>query len=55
MEQYFSKLTSKYQASIPKEVREILNLKEGDYAIFEVDENKCVSIKKGKIKIEVEE
>lgn len=53
MEQYYSKLTTKCQAVIPKEVREVLNLKEGDYVIFEV-EGKKVEIKKGKIIIETE-
>ena len=44
-----SKLTSKFQVVIPKEVRETLNLKEGDYIIFEID-GKKVEIKKGIIK-----
>lgn len=54
MKQYPSKVTTKYQAVIPQEVREILGISQGDYVVFEVDDYKKVSVKKGKIKIEVE-
>lgn len=32
-----SKLTGKYQATIPKSVREVLHLKAGDTIAFEID------------------
>jgi len=32
----FSKLTSKFQATIPKQVREALNVKAGDSIVFEL-------------------
>ncbi len=41
-----SKLTSKFQATIPQEIRSILGLKAGDRVIFEVTESKHVSIRK---------
>jgi AbrB family looped-hinge helix DNA binding protein len=40
-----SKLTSKYQATVPKEIREFLHLKSGDGIVWEI-ENDCVVIKK---------
>ncbi len=43
--QLFSKLTSKCQATIPKEIREQLNLKAGDRVVFTV-ENEQVTIQK---------
>ena len=49
LKQYIAKITSKSQLVIPQEVREILNLKQGDYVIFEVDEKNEIKIKKGKI------
>lgn len=55
MKQYPTKITTKFQAVIPKEVRNLLDLKQGDYVVYEVDEKNKVSIKKGKIKIEVED
>ena len=33
-----AKLTSKYQATIPKEIREVLGLDRGDFVIFEVED-----------------
>ena len=41
-----SKLTSKFQATIPQEIRAILGLKAGDQIIFEVSKNKQVQLKK---------
>jgi antitoxin PrlF len=32
-----SKVTSKYQATIPKEIREVLRLAKGDHVRFDVD------------------
>jgi antitoxin PrlF len=40
-----SKLTSKYQATIPLEIRSILGLSKGDTILFEVSNNK-VTLKK---------
>jgi antitoxin PrlF len=42
-----SKLTSKYQATIPEEVREILELQKGDSVLFIIDE-KGVQLRKAK-------
>lgn len=42
-----SKLTVKYQATIPKRVREVLGLSSGDYVIFEVDDHRHVRVRKG--------
>lgn len=42
-----SKLTQKYQASIPKEVRELLKLKQGDQIVYEIAEDETVTIRKG--------
>ena len=42
-----SKLTVKYQATIPKEIREVLSLGKGDYVIFEVDDHRHVRVRKG--------
>ena len=43
-----SKLTSKNQATIPKEIREKLNLKPGDRITFEVSINNQIIIRKAK-------
>lgn len=43
-----SKLTSKYQATIPKEIREKLQLKPGDRITFEVSINDQIIIRKAK-------
>lgn len=40
-----SKLTSKYQATIPIEVRKVLDLKKGDQLVFEIDQ-KVVRLRK---------
>ena len=37
-----SKLTSKYQTTIPKEVRELLLLKKGDEVVFEIDDGQVL-------------
>lgn len=39
-----AKLTSKGQITIPKIVREILNIEEGDYVIFYLDKKKNIKI-----------
>lgn len=41
-----SKLTSKFQATIPQDVRASLKLKAGDQIIFEITTNQQVIIKK---------
>ncbi|WP_338598599.1 AbrB/MazE/SpoVT family DNA-binding domain-containing protein [Sulfolobus tengchongensis] len=33
---YASKVTRNYQVTIPSEIREKLNIKEGDYVVFEL-------------------
>jgi len=47
-----SKVTEKFQATIPKIVRELLSLESGDRVVF-VTENDYVMIKKGKLDIQV--
>jgi antitoxin PrlF len=42
-----SKLTTKYQATIPKEVREILGLGKGDVVVFEINDGRHVHITRG--------
>ena len=37
-----SKLTSKYQATIPKEIRDILHLNRGDGVGFEIEDGQVV-------------
>lgn len=41
-----SKLTSKFQATIPQEIRSLLDLKAGDRIVFEVDKDKTVKVRK---------
>ena len=41
-----SKLTSKFQTTIPQDIRSTLKLKAGDQIIFEITENKQVVVKK---------
>lgn len=41
-----SKLTSKYQATIPEKIRSILGIKAGDTVAFEINSNKQVVIRK---------
>ena len=43
-----SKITSKYQTTIPKEVRNILHLKAGDTVVFQIIDKKTIVIKKAK-------
>jgi AbrB family looped-hinge helix DNA binding protein len=40
-----SKLTTKYQATIPKEVRNVLHLTTGDAIAFDIDGD-CIQIRK---------
>lgn len=46
MDMEVSRMTSKGQVTIPKSIRERLNLKEGDRVAFIEDENGNVTIKK---------
>ena len=46
-----SKLTSKFQATVPKRVREVLNLDSGDRLVFAVDHGEIV-LKRGELKFE---
>lgn len=41
-----SKITSKYQATIPKAVRDLLKLRAGDTVIFEIVDGKTIIVKK---------
>ena len=41
-----SKLTSKFQATIPLEIRKVLKLKAGDRVVFKLKKDKSVEIKK---------
>lgn len=41
-----SKLTSKFQTTIPQDIRAMLKLKAGDQIIFEITQDKQVVIKK---------
>lgn len=43
---YFSRLTSKYQATIPKEIREHLHLQSGDEILYEKLSDNTVVIRK---------
>lgn len=39
-----AKITSKGQITIPKKIRDLLDLNDGDYVVFYYDENKNVKI-----------
>ncbi len=41
-----SRLTTKYQATIPQPVREVLGLKSGDVVRFEINERGVVNLRK---------
>ncbi len=41
-----SKLTSKFQVTIPQEIRKLLNLKSGDRIVFEVTQKNVVELRK---------
>ncbi|HEX4068545.1 MAG TPA: type II toxin-antitoxin system PrlF family antitoxin [Candidatus Babeliales bacterium] len=41
-----SKLTSKFQATIPQDIRTLLKLKAGDQIIFEITKDQLVVVKK---------
>lgn len=47
-----SRLTSKYQATIPKEVRELLHLGQGDGISFEIEDGKVVLKKMSSLDME---
>lgn len=47
-----SKLTSKYQATVPKEVREFLGLAAGDGLQWEIENNQIVVKKLSKLDLE---
>jgi len=42
MSKYISKVTRNYQITIPYEIREMLNIKEGEYVEFEVAGDKVI-------------
>jgi len=46
-----SKLTSKFQVTVPKSVREILRLDAGDRLVF-IKNHEQILVKKGRVKIE---
>lgn len=46
MQKLISKLTSKYQATIPKEVRDLLQLHSKDQILYEILEDNTVVIRK---------
>ena len=41
----FAKVTSKYQVTIPSEIRELLNLQGGDHIVFHVQDGGEVTIR----------
>lgn len=41
-----SRLTAKYQATIPKVIRDVLKLNKGDSVVFEVESNGQISVRK---------
>ncbi len=47
-----SKLTSKYQATVPKEVREFLGLASGDGIQWEIEDGRAVVRKLSKLDLE---
>lgn len=47
-----SKLTSKYQATIPKEVRDLLHLNQGDGVGFEIENGQVVLKKVSPLDVE---
>jgi len=50
MRVYYAKVTSKFQITIPREVRELLGVKRGDVIAFIVENGK-VEVKKARIVI----
>jgi AbrB family looped-hinge helix DNA binding protein len=46
-----SRLTSKFQVTIPKTVRQLLRLNEGDLLVFVIGKN-MILLKKGVVKVE---
>jgi len=46
-----STITGRYQLTLPKHVRELLNAQNGDLVVFIQDEDKIV-VKRGTVKIE---
>jgi len=47
-----SKLTGKHQATIPRRVRELLELDLGDRVVFVLDDGR-VSVRRGKLEVQV--
>ena len=43
---YFARLTSKYQATIPREIRKLLDLKSGDEILYELLPDNSVLVRK---------
>ena len=48
METVTSKLTSKYQATIPESVRKRLLLEAGDTVAFDIDDDKQIKVRKAR-------
>lgn len=44
MQKLFVRMTSKYQATIPKEVREVLHLKAKDQISYEINDDNTVTL-----------
>ena len=42
MSKYISKVTRNYQITIPYEIRQLLNIKEGEYVEFEIEGDKVI-------------
>lgn len=55
MKNYATKLSTKFQLVIPQEIRKILNVKKGDYVVFQVNDEGKIELKKGNIIINVED
>ena len=47
---YVARVTRKGQVTIPKEIREKLGIKEGDYVAFIIEDNKVI-LKKAQITV----
>ena len=45
-----SKVTRKFQVTIPKKIRELLDIKVGDTVVWEIDEKGFVVLKKDEIR-----
>lgn len=43
---YTAKITSKYQATVPKEIRDHLHLASGDQIVYELQEDGTITVRK---------